>query len=344
MASAINIYLCPVIRVITNGVTSIEPSILAAAQSSGHQSCSVIRKGNLPYCILVVRSSNFSVLNSHPDAFSITSGVQARMDATLSSLDSIGFNSLTASVRGKLTAYAAQMGLTKSFVGASQGVVMRDLIRHQNPFFNEFAFDQLVPELKSSITDNFDRVDSSTLGSGWLANEVGMWSIVTNAAKGFTTAFNSVIRSEASFPNDQYAQADHSGTTATPGVIIRSPGVGLYPYYVFRIANSTTLDLREMTSYEVTSFLTSWAITDAAPRTVKGQAAAAVLTGFFNGTQLSPSHTDASPINSGIPGMFDASNFVSHDNFECTAATSTTTFTPVGGMMMPQISYRTIII
>ena len=152
----------------------------------------------------------------------------------------------------------------------------------------------------TTFSDNFDRPDSTNLGSNWVEVS-GDWSIVSNqlspGASGSTVVLRAAVTATT---NDNFAQATIAATTAvSQGVWCRGNN-DITSGYLLR-NNGTQWDLFSVVGGTFTSIGTYVAAV-AAGDVIKVQASGSTIQGFVNGVQrISVTNTAVtSGVNSGI--------------------------------------------
>ncbi len=176
-----------------------------------------------------------------------------------------------------------------------------------------------------AITDDFNR---ASLGANWAAAEGTVWSINTSTTVRPVSTYSntSIIRTEAAFPNDQYAQADIKWTGTSDdghgGLIVRSNGTTTGYIVRFDTGNTGVLYLYKRvagTNTYLADSSTSQAA-DGAVVTVKLEAIGTAIKVYVGGVEkISATNGD---IASGKPGLFalTGDQLIDFDNFECTDA------------------------
>ena len=178
-----------------------------------------------------------------------------------------------------------------------------------------------------AITDNFNR---AALGANWEAAEGTVWTIngSTTVRPVSTYTRTAIIRTEAAFPNDQYAQADIQWTNTADqsygGLMVRGNGANTYYLVRFDTGNVGGMTLYKRVAGAET-YLGDVAASQAASGatvTVKLEAIGTAIKVYVGGVEKI-SATD-SAIASGKPGLhaFTGNQAIDFDNFECTDASA----------------------
>ncbi len=180
-----------------------------------------------------------------------------------------------------------------------------------------------------AITDNFNR---ASLGANWSAGTGTIWTIPSSVAARPVDqyAYSSIFRSEASFPDNQYAQAVvqwvNAGDLGSGGVGVRMSATD----GIFAFINATDIILAKRVSSVNTYNLTTASLTtaDGSPRTLK-----IVVTGtsvdVYADTVLLISAFTVAGIASGAPGLIavtgpSTAGLPVADDFESTDASGST--------------------
>ncbi len=174
------------------------------------------------------------------------------------------------------------------------------------------------------ITDDFNR---ASLGANWAAAEGTVWAINASTVVRPVSTYSQtgIIRTEAAFPNDQYAQVETRWTTTSDdgagGLRVRSNGTTT-AYVTYFDAGTGLLMLYKRVA-GVNTYLgdsgTSPLAVDTTG-TLKLEAIGTAIKAYVNGVEKI-SATDAA-IASGKPGLhaLTGDQLVNFDNFESTDA------------------------
>jgi hypothetical protein len=153
----------------------------------------------------------------------------------------------------------------------------------------------------SQATDNFNRANGS-IGANWTQTD-GTWSVTNNQAT-YTLGGDSeasVVYTNISFANDQYAQVTLAATTnAASGVMVRGSNVANTGYSL--ACGGSSCFIFKVVAGAVTNLTSSGAIPTSNGDVLRLEVHGTALTAFKNGTQIL-STTD-SAIASGSPGMW----------------------------------------
>ena len=176
-----------------------------------------------------------------------------------------------------------------------------------------------------AITDSFTGSDGASLGAGWAAAEGTAWQIASNKAvpiDGY--AVSAMVRTESSFPANQYAQALCASyyrgcfSSTSPAICISGNS-----YYWLTIGTASLTIYRRDSGSD--TYFADGAITSTlgVMQTYKLEITGTSIKAYQDGVQK-VSVTDATPL-TGKPGMYGyKSNTVpTADDFECTDATAT---------------------
>lgn len=157
----------------------------------------------------------------------------------------------------------------------------------------------------SDASDDFNRADNTTLGSNWITDELGGWSIVSNTAQDTNSAeADSIVAWNATFANDHFSQATIVLKKA-PAVNVRvsSADVRATRSTYFAQAGSINCYIEKIVSGSATLLYNGPNFTVVSVGDVfRCEVAGTTLRMFKNGTQIGVDTTDAS-LTSGAPGM-----------------------------------------
>ena len=183
------------------------------------------------------------------------------------------------------------------------------------------------------ITDNFNR---ATLGTSWTPALGGAWEIVGSATARVQAAYGGnrlLVRTESSFPDDQYAQGKVKATqggTFQPdgsrgGVAVRIVTDSAYVAY---LTSGGSLVLAKLVAGVKTTLSTvSVAASANTLYTVKLVVAGTLLSVFFEGGNAINYMDSASPLLTGKPGLYGEIGQVEllgdYDDFESSDTVST---------------------
>lgn len=192
-----------------------------------------------------------------------------------------------------------------------------------------------------AITDSFTGTDGAALGSGWeLAEGTLAWEINSNKARPRDNyAYSFMVRTEASFPDDQYAEClcgyftGDSYSRTGPGVRIS----GSSGYYL--IIADTSLGLYRRNAGTFTEITTvSITHTKDVPEVFRLTATGTGLVATQGGVErINTTYSGTGALTSGKPGMLGLrqSQYPTCDDFACTdasgAAAGQPTMTRFGG-------------
>lgn len=201
-------------------------------------------------------------------------------------------------------------------------------------------FDAPSPSKSGTISDPF--TGTGTMGSGWTvaAGTVTYARVSDQAIATVASNTGTIIRTETTFPNDQWSQIDMQWQSASPTaeaiVVARSSGVGAA--YQAHITNND-LEIRRTGTY-----LTDFAGTYAAATlyTIKIDCTGTTITVYRNG--VSQGSTTDSNLTSGKPGFgifqSGAAGTIAFDNFQCIDASGGTTVLDFIGTPPPPVRRR----
>ncbi len=191
------------------------------------------------------------------------------------------------------------------------------------------------------ITDDFNR---ASLGANWAAAEGTIWAInaSTTVRPVSSYAHTGIIRTEAAFPDDQYAQVDTRWTATSDdchgGLRVRSNGTTTAYVTYFDTGNTGILYLYKRIAGANTYLGDSGSSVLAVDTTgtIKLEAIGTAIKVYVGGVQKI-SVTD-SAITSGKPGLhaFTGDQKVDFDNFECTDASG-------GGGVIGKLAMSTLL-
>ena len=268
------------------------------------------------HSLFVVEADDFAALDGMADLVRLP-GEQAK------------FSDLIASWEGQSLANLGRRALFDArcdALGVSRGSEIAETVRRMLVRLEPAAFDGMfevsIPNVRQTITDNFNR---AALGTDWEVTKGG-WAInaSTTARPTDNFAYNTMRRAEASFPADQYAQAlCEVNSNGDGGVAVRQDSSGNC-YFV--LANSTTPTLWERVA-GANNFLADYSesMSDDVGETIKLVVAGTALEVFHGGSSR-VTDTDAS-LSTGKPGLFTdysgSSGPPDTDDFECTDAEAT---------------------
>jgi hypothetical protein len=216
--------------------------------------------------------------------------------------------------RTRLADACAALGI--DITGVLQlGPLVQRIWRAFEPAAHAEMYDRTTRLPHASITDLFDRADGS-LGSGWEELEGSTWAVASNQAR--STAGGTIRttrRTEASFPDNQWAQAEVERTAGGfTGVGVRIAADG-DSYLGFM--DDTTVTLYDHTGGGGVSSLDSAAHASSAGvfQTMLVEVVGASITVDMEGVEVC-SATD-SAYASGKPGMASVNSNSDLDDFSC---------------------------
>lgn len=177
-------------------------------------------------------------------------------------------------------------------------------------------WEQAVPAGGSTFSDDFNRANSTSLGSGWNERN-GDFEISSNQLLhvGVGGGSRSDVQATAVFGNNQYAAADLIAVSNDGlGVACRMSTVAETYYALYR-ASATNLQYRKFVSGSFTGLGNNTVTEPALPYRLRLEVSGTSLTGIYAGTTLG-SVTDTS-IAGGLTGLVArVANNQRFDNFE----------------------------
>jgi hypothetical protein len=189
------------------------------------------------------------------------------------------------------------------------------------PALHDASYEPIPPGPPQTITDTFNRANEVLTAGSWVEIEGTNWEVVSNQARETTAVGVSTCRrSEATFPDDQYAQSKckfTAGGASTPAGRVGATGTS---YLVLLDADSVDL-------YWHAGGGSSTLITSAAATQVSGTlyTIKIICTGTTIAVDREGSNvisTTDSNVTAGKPGMASNNANQDQDDFECTDATT----------------------
>lgn len=325
------------------GTDGWEPSVLGVARSlPGFTRAGALiadtpdRLARLPWCVLTVFADDFSDLEAMADVHGFGGVAQGKLSQYLASLDARPMTLISAAKRLALARRLRDCGFDVALDADSCGAALRRVMRFFEPAATDDLYERKFPEVKQTITDSFTGADNDPLGSGWAAAEGTAWKITSNAAVQVSNyALSAMVRTETSFPDDQYSECvtgvwtGDSYSTGSP--IVRCTSNTYYHTAAtgFGTAYRTLYRRNSGTNTYITDFTLTQAI--GSTYTLKLAVTGTTLEFFQNG--VSKGTVVNSSISSGKPGIAGAKSGGVNapcDDFACTDSVVASSAPPPG--------------
>lgn len=296
-----------------------EPSVLDLARKlPGYRAGGALINNALGYCVHTVFADDFTDFESHPDVVSFGGTPQVKCSDYIKSLDVVALTTLDS--KTAITQRATDIGIQKTLTFQTAGATLRDFMLKLEPAADDFLYEKITPEVKQTILDDFNRADGG-LGSGWTTLEGADLVVASNQAKSTNIYTRQVAtRSEASFPNDHYAQVDsavsfHDGNSYGAPIVRGGSG----PTYYW-MQSDFRRRVAGVDSY-IADIVGMWPTLDVV-YTWKMDATGTTLTIYRDG--VSKMSVTDSNIASGKPGIHiqTGDTAIPLDNFQSTDATA----------------------
>lgn len=275
-----------------------------------------------PWCLMTVFADSFADLDAAENVHHFGGTPQGKLSQYLAHLDGVALGSVPAARRNAIAARLEAIGFSESLAGLSVGDAVRRVMRYLEPAADDMLYEKVVPSIKQTITDSFTGTDGAGLGAGWSAAEGSAWQINTNRARPVDNyAISAMVRSEASFPDDQYVECV-AGFFTGDSISRSSPAIRVTTntYYFCRFSSGFVELYRRNSGTD--SYVADAAGTIAVDTTYLWRLEAAGTTLTVDQDGVEKISTTNSSITSGKPGLyaFRQSTYPTVDDFACTDA------------------------